>query len=202
MPRRRFARGRLAAGLDFRWASASVSSALCEMTTHAAIRFVAGESASASGDVACAGSAAIDACAQAETRRPVRVRARYGCLGAGYSAQAPASEDEPSAHARPEAGRRGWHARQSLAGRATYVVGRVIDLAGKAIAGVPIEIIGRPREPWLPARVTANADFCSVEACQPPTVTFASKRGARRRLVSSRRMCWPRLPDSVSGGPS
>ena len=44
-PRRCFARGRLAATLDFRWASASVSSALCEMTTLSAIRFAAGESA-------------------------------------------------------------------------------------------------------------------------------------------------------------
>ena len=58
-----------------------------------------------------------------------------------------------SAHAdRKPVAAAGTRDKVSPAGR-MYVVGRVIDLAGKAIAGVPIEIIGRPREPWLPARV-------------------------------------------------
>ncbi len=36
------------------------------------------------------------------------------------------------------------------------VVGRVLDPSGKEMAGVPIEIIGRPREPFLPTAVDGD----------------------------------------------
>ena len=37
-----------------------------------------------------------------------------------------------------------------------FVVGRVLDPSGKEMAGVPVEIVGRPREPFLPSEVDAE----------------------------------------------
>ena len=33
-----------------------------------------------------------------------------------------------------------------------FVVGRVLDPSGKPVAGAPVDVVGRPRVPWVPHR--------------------------------------------------
>ena len=140
----------IAAALSSRPASASIPSHLCETTARAAIQFVTGRTV----------APFVAAVAREVLRSMLATRLKLAALsllllaagvtGAAYLAQArgPQPERQTRSTAQPK------H-RVPPPGR-MFVVGRVLDPAGKEIAGVPIEIVGRPREPWLPA--TANGE--------------------------------------------
>ena len=146
-----------AAALDARFASASVSSPLCDTTTRAAIRFAAGPAA---GEALAASTAAL---AQEVLRSMLIHKTRLVALtvlflgviatGAGYLTHAPAMNDEPrripagptttaAVAARPD---------DAAPGRMT-VVGRVLDPTGKPMAGAPVDVVARPRVTWVPTR--------------------------------------------------
>ncbi len=154
----------LAAVLDSRPASASVSSPLCDITTRAAIHFAAGPAA---GGALSASTAAL----AREVLRSMLVHKLklvastvlflgVVATGAGFlsrtlpaSAQSerrasPASRILKMAptEPRPVGIAQGVQAKADDAapGR-MFVVGRVLDPAGKPMAGVPVDVIGRPR---------------------------------------------------------
>jgi RNA polymerase sigma factor (sigma-70 family) len=159
----------LAAFLDSRFASASVSSPLCDMTTRAAIHFTAGPAA--------AGSISASAMALAqEVLRSMLVNtlklSALTCFilgavagSAGYwnhtfamkeepmrnpagqeSRTEPRNEDRPRLAAKPD---------PASPGR-MIVTGRVLDPADKPAAGVVVDIIGRPRAPEVGTDVSRS----------------------------------------------
>ena len=141
------------AALSSRSARASVSPHLAETTSRAAIQYAAGRAA------ASVAAVLAQEVLRSMLTNKVRLIALSLLLTAGASAvcyltPARAGNQEPKgapldgkslASAQP-------NTRIPPAGR-MLVVGRVLDPNGKEIAGVPIEIIGRPREPFLPTAV-------------------------------------------------
>jgi hypothetical protein len=149
----------LAALLDSRFASASVSSPLCDMTTRAAIRFTA--------EQAAAGSTSASAMALAQevlksmfvnkiTLMALTCTILGAVAGAGYwnhtfamkeepmrnpggqeSRTEPRNEDRPHLATKPDL----------ASSRQMIVTGRVLDPTDKPAAGVVVDIIGRPRAP-------------------------------------------------------
>jgi RNA polymerase sigma factor (sigma-70 family) len=158
----------LAAVLDSRSASATVSSPLCDTTTRAAIRFAAGHAA---GEALPASTTAL---AQEVLKSMLIHKLKLVGLtllvlgavatGAGYVsmialAQSRQGEPHPSREravgaapgALPLPDGRGSVRRGSPdpdPARMT-VVGRVLDPGGKPVAGAPIEVVGLPRNPLL-----------------------------------------------------
>jgi RNA polymerase sigma factor (sigma-70 family) len=143
----------LAAVLDSRSASASVSSPLCDITTRAAIRFAAGPAAGE------ALPASIAALAQEVLRSMLIHKLKLVGLtvlllgavatGAGLLTRSLAMRNEPRAApaGRPQAAvatRPG----DAASARMT-VIGRVLDPTGKPVAGAPVEIVALPRRPLL-----------------------------------------------------
>ena len=158
----------LAALLDSKFASASVSSPLCDMTTRAAIFFTAEQAAAGST------SASAMALAQRVLRsmfvNKIKLTALTSMIlgavaGAGYwnhtfamkegpmrNPAGRASQTDPRNMERPHLA-----TKPDLASsRRMTVTGRMLDLAGKPAAGVPVDIIGRPRAPEVGADVRTS----------------------------------------------
>jgi RNA polymerase sigma factor (sigma-70 family) len=134
-------------------ASASVSAHLCDLTTRAAIEFATGNAA----------APLATAIAREVLRSMVANKLRLTLLfvlllGVGATsalclAQSRARNDEPKG---PKLAARSRAAdnpndRVPPAGK-MFVVGRVLDPDGKEMSGVPIEILGRPKEALLRAK--------------------------------------------------
>ena len=141
----------LAAALGPRSASARVSSPLCDATTRAAIQFAVDQAA---GGVVSASATVL---AQEVLRSMLINKLRLTFLtllilgvvatGAGYLAHALAAmKDEPKV---PLAERAGDS--RSVAPQRMIVTGRVLDPDGKPVRGAAIDIVGRPRKPWVGA---------------------------------------------------
>ncbi len=155
----------LAAVLDSQPVKASVSSPLYDLTTRAALRFAAEPAVDAL-------SASTTALAQEVLRSMLIHKLKLVALtvlflgvvatGAGYLTRSPAMKDEPKEslagqQSRPAA--RSGRADQGPVpspGR-MFVTGRVLDPAGKPAAGAVVDIIGRPRAPWVGARQYVDA---------------------------------------------
>jgi len=171
----------LAAVLDSRPAAASVSSHLYDITTRAALRFAAGPAA---GDALSASTTAL---AQEVLRSMLIHKLRLVAVtvlflgavaaSAGYLTGSLAMKDEPKRSpagpqtklaAKPEA---------ALPGR-MFVTGRVLDPAGKPVAGVPIDVVGRVRKPWV-----GTGDFLESHSLLGRGTTDAD---GRFRLEASR----------------
>ena len=153
----------VAASLSTRYASASVSSHLCEITAHAAIRFVAGHS------VAPLASAlareVLSSMLAAKLKLTLLALFVLGTIatGAGYINHLLATEKErvsaPSGGALPLATPRSPRPAVPDArapGRMT-LTGRVLDPSGKPASGVPIDVIGVSRTPAAGTDVEKNA---------------------------------------------
>jgi RNA polymerase sigma factor (sigma-70 family) len=138
----------MAAALSPGSASASVSSALRDATTRAAVRFAAGQAVSPVAAVLA--HEVLKSMLVNKLRVTVLSLLLFGALatGAGYWNHSLAAKEE---------GKSTPAVRQSLAvdkpnhpvpapGRMT-VTGTVLDPAGKPMAGVPVELIGRPHHP-------------------------------------------------------
>ena len=147
----------LAAILDARPASASVSSVLNETTTRAALRFTA-ESAAADSL-----SAATTALAQEVLRSMLIEKLKFVALSvlflgavatsAGYLTHSLAMSDEPKkAVARQQLRPAGGSDRPEPGPGRMFVTGHVLDPAGKPAVGVVVDVIGRPRLPWVGTR--------------------------------------------------
>ncbi|MFI5453829.1 MAG: sigma-70 family RNA polymerase sigma factor [Isosphaerales bacterium] len=148
----------LTAALSPRPASAQISAYLCDATTRAAIHFAAGQAA------AQAVSASATTLAQEVLRSMLLNKLKFTVLtlltlgavatGAGYLSHSMAMmNDEPQ---KAPAGRQQPAAKVDEPNRAApgrmIVAGRVLDPAGKPLARVPVDIIGRPRVPWVATR--------------------------------------------------
>ena len=148
----------LAALLDTRPASASVPSTLNEITTRAALRFAAGPAA------VDALSASTTALAQEVLRSMLVHNLKLAALvalllgaaatGAGFLARSLALEDEPGKtpavhQPRTEKGPDETKRGQDPGPGRMFVTGHVLDTAGKPAPGVAIDVIGRPRAPWV-----------------------------------------------------
>ena len=138
----------MAAALSPRSASASVSSALCDATTRAAVRFAAGQAVSPLATVLA--QEVLKSMLVNKLRLTALSLLLFGALatGAGYWNHSLAAKEE---------GKSTPAVRQSLAvdepnhpvpapGRMT-VTGSVLDPAGKPMPGISVELIGRPRGP-------------------------------------------------------
>jgi RNA polymerase sigma factor (sigma-70 family) len=135
----------LTAALDTRPASASVLSSLCDITTKAAMNFVA--SGTAAPAVTFLAQEVLISMFVNRLKFAVSTLIVLGAaaVGAGLLAQAPARQTGkpdllPIAKAddaivKPAPGR-------------MFVVGRVVDPAGKPMARIPVEVIGRPRRAY------------------------------------------------------
>jgi len=140
----------LTAALGPRSATAHISSSLCDATTRAALQFAVDQTARG---VVPATAAVL---AQEVLRSMLINKLRLTILtvvilgafvtGAGYLAHALAAmKDEPKAALaeRP--------AKQNPAPQRMIVTGRVLDPDGKPVRGAAIDIVGRPRKPWVGA---------------------------------------------------
>jgi RNA polymerase sigma factor (sigma-70 family) len=152
----------IAAMLPPRSAQASVSSLLCETTTRAAIPFAARRAA-----IGRALSAPAAALAQEVLNTMFVQKLKAAALsvlliatlatGAGYlsinafahprEAEPPGEPDVQTARTEP----RPPDSNRPPQGRMT-VVGRVLDPEGRPMAGVPVDVVGQPRLPWVPTR--------------------------------------------------
>jgi RNA polymerase sigma factor (sigma-70 family) len=143
----------LAAALDFKTASASISSPLCHVTTQAAIQFAAGQTV---GEVVSTSAAAL---AQEVIRSMFFTKLKLTVLtlivlgsvatGMGYLTHSSAMKDEPKpvlAGQRQQPAAKVDEPNRAAPGR-MIVAGRVLDPVGKPMAAVPVDILGRPR--WL-----------------------------------------------------
>ncbi len=160
----------LAAFLLPRPASAEVTSALCEATARVAIAFAAPEAAARSV------SATKWTLAEEVLRSMVVKKLKFlasallalGAIaaGAGYLSHVPATnvesrstassgqaptpiraQDQPDPQSKPAG---------AAPGRMT-VAGRVLDPDGKPMAGVPVDVLGRPRAAWIAAGENVDA---------------------------------------------
>ena len=158
----------LAALLDSRFASASVSSPLCNMTTRAAIHFTA--------EQAAAGTTSASAMALAqEVLKSMFVNkmklTALTCMilgavagGAGYWNHTFAMKEKPmrnpggqESRTEPRNDDRPHLAKPDPASPGQMIVtGRVLDPTGKPAAGVAVDIIGRPRAPEVGTDVSTS----------------------------------------------
>ena len=153
----------VAASLSTRYASASVSSHLCEITARAAMRFVAGQSA----------APLASALAQEVLRSMLATKLKLTLLtlfvvgtiatGAGYINHLLATEKErmsaPLGGPSPIAAPRSPHPPMPdtpAPGRIT-MTGRVLDPSGNPAVSVPIDVIGVSRTPAAGTDVEKNA---------------------------------------------
>lgn len=151
----------LAAVLDSHPASASVSSALSDVTTRAAIHFPAGRAAT---DPTGASTTAL---AQEVLRSMLIHKVRLVAIvvlflgvattAAGYLPRLGATKDrqaETSARqqSRPSTTSDRPQSSPVAAPGRMFVTGVVLDPAGKPAAGATVDVIGRPRAPWVGAR--------------------------------------------------
>jgi hypothetical protein len=142
----------LTAALSARSARASVSSFLCDTTTRAAICFVARHAAVGSTSVS------VTALAREVLRSMLIHKLKFIALtflflgavatGTGYWTRSPAMIDEPRGAPASRPQPLAATPESALPGR-MIVAGRVLDPAGKPIVGVPVDIIGRARKPWI-----------------------------------------------------
>jgi len=151
----------LAAVLDSRPASASVSSPLCDVMARAALRFAARPAAG------LALSASTTALAQEVLRSMLIHKLKLIALtvlflgavatSAGFLTRSLVIKDEPvkipaGQQSRPAAGSdRPDQGPVPRAGR-MFITGVVLDPAGKPAAGALVDIIGQPRVPWVATR--------------------------------------------------
>jgi RNA polymerase sigma factor (sigma-70 family) len=144
----------LAAALSPRFASASISSRLCETTARAAIQFAVGQTAAPlAADLA---KDVLKSMLANKLRLTVLTVLLVGTVatGAGYFVQALAKNDELKSLAADRESRAAAHPDDGILPKTRmFVAGRVLDPAGKEMAGVSIEIVGRPRGPVLWAAV-------------------------------------------------
>jgi RNA polymerase sigma factor (sigma-70 family) len=141
----------LAAALTPRGASASVSPHLCDHTTRAAITFAAGNAASCLATaIACEVLRSMLANKLKLTLFSVLLLTVGATVSALCLAQSPARNDEPTNPKLVGQARTADNLNDRVppAGK-MFVIGRVLDPTGKEIAGVSIEILGRPKEAWL-----------------------------------------------------
>jgi RNA polymerase sigma factor (sigma-70 family) len=155
------------AALGPRSASASISSPLCEVTTRAAIKFAAGQSASR------ATSASAMSLAQEVLRSMLFHKLRFlgmtllfvGAVatGAGYCSHSLAMKDElmkapgeqvprlaMTPDPRKDQFRTATKTSSTVPGR-MIVAGRVLDPAGKPVTGATVDLVARPRKAWVGA---------------------------------------------------
>jgi RNA polymerase sigma factor (sigma-70 family) len=152
----------LTAILTPRSASASVPPLLCDSTTRAAIAF-ATRHAAVGGALSAPASALAQEVLHTMLWNKLKLTAFSLLLlaavstGAGFLTRSLAMKDEP---AKTPVGQQSRPAAASdrpapdplpSPGR-MFVTGRVLDPAGKPAASVPVDIIGRPRAPWVGAR--------------------------------------------------
>jgi RNA polymerase sigma factor (sigma-70 family) len=161
----------VAASLSTRYASASVSSHLCEMTARAAIQFAAG-----------APTASLAAALAHEVLRSMLatklkltllslVLLSTVAAGAGYMNHLLAPEERPMSPptsrmpqlVAPNEPPPPTHDSPLPAGRLT-VSGRVLDPAGKPASGVPLDLIGVPRSPAAGTDVEKDAFVLLAQA--------------------------------------
>ena len=132
-----------------RAASASVASRLCETTARAAMDFASGLSAPLA--QAVLRSMLVNKLKLTALSLLLIAAGATGALGlAPAAAQTQDRKIAPPVAKSTDAARS--IDRTPPPGR-MFVTGRVLDPSGKAMAGVPIEIIGRLREPWVPTMV-------------------------------------------------
>ncbi len=159
----------LAAFVDSRSTSASVSSPLCDITTRAAVHFTAGQAAA---PVAAALAQEVLRLMLFHKLKITVTTLLFVCsvaAGAGYLTHSLAMTDEPmrrtserfrelAARSEPRPGERPQPAARPAdadPGQMT-VTGRALDQAGKPAAGVPVDIIGRRRAPQPGADVKTS----------------------------------------------
>jgi RNA polymerase sigma factor (sigma-70 family) len=139
----------LAAALDARPASASVSSPLCDITIRAALT---GQTT----------STLTTALAREVLRSMLIHKLKFTAMtllfvssvatGAGFLSHALAMKDKPRKEPAGPQPKVVAKLDDAPAPGRMFVVGRVLDPQGKPMAGVPIDIVGRSREQWLAAR--------------------------------------------------
>ncbi len=142
----------LAAVLDSRPASASISSPLCDITTRAALKFAAGHAA----------SPLATALAQEVLRSMLIHKLKFIALtlmtlgaiatGAGIVGGALAMKDEPQKPlAAPEPSNNPKSKIQNPKSGRMFVAGRVLDPDGKPVKGAAVNLVASPRKPWVAA---------------------------------------------------
>ncbi len=142
----------LAAVLDTRPASASVSSSLCDLTTRAALNFAAGQAAAPS--AAALAQKVLRTMLIHKLRSIALTLLLLGAVatGAGYLAHALAINDEPRtspAGRQPQAAAKPDDANPKPAPGRMFVVGRVLDPQGKPVPGATIAAHARSLAPGL-----------------------------------------------------
>jgi RNA polymerase sigma factor (sigma-70 family) len=153
----------LAAALAARSASASVSCVLCAKTTRAAVQFAARQGAIAfvSASTGPLAQEVLRSMALKKLRFLASTLLALGVVAAStsYLTRALATSDEPRTTrvgGRPPTAVRFENQAppptksDPAAGRMT-VTGRVLDTNGKPMARVPVDVLGRPRGPWVAA---------------------------------------------------
>ena len=140
----------LAAALSSRTAAASVPPRLCETTAHAAMEFAAGLS------VAPVAQEVLRSLLVNKLKLTAVSLLLIAAGAMGALCLAPAAVQTQDRKIAPPVAKSSDAAlpvdRTPQPGR-MFVTGRVLDPSGKEMAGVPIEIVGRPREPWVPTTV-------------------------------------------------
>ncbi len=139
----------LAAALAPRSASASITSHLCETTAHAATQFAVGQSAAP-----LASALALEVLKSMLFHKLKFLALAVLLFGAvatsaGFLTLAPATNDEP------QTSRPAKKPDPAVQGRMT-VAGRVLDPAGKPVANVSVDVIGRPRTPSVADNESMN----------------------------------------------
>ena len=123
--------------------------------------------------------------------------------GAGYLTRSRATaQDKPGEAAAPRVTGKSDDAPRPAPGRMT-VAGRVLDPDGKPVKGAVVDLVSRPRMPWVGASdETATDSPCWARASPTATAGSASMRPAPRRSASSRSSPWPPRPGTAWAGPS
>ena len=206
----------LGAVLAPRSASASIPPLLCDSTTRAAIAFAARHAAAGGALSAPAAALAQEVLRsmllhKLETRRddrlaPRRRRHRRGLARplAGDEGRAREGPGGPAAKVAPHGADRPDRdeARSRRPARMT-VAGRVLDPDGKPVEGAVVDLIARPRSPWVGAserdRPLHPAGPGPVRRRRPVPARRAP-HGVDPRLRGLSR--WPPRPGSASAGPS
>ena len=205
----------LGAVLVPRSTSASLPPLLCDRTTRAAIRFAAQH---ATGGALCAPAVAL---AQEVLRTMLwhKLKMTMTALllmtavatGAGWLARSLAVTQDPEAAklaprtadpakplTKPDRAT-GSKPDPATPGRMT-VTGRVVDPAGKPVAGVSVDIIGRPRKPWILSRAHLDYHTLLGAGTTDGDGTSASMPFEPRRITFSRFTRWLLRPGLVWAG--